>query len=85
MPRFSGRLREVVRLTRVEPKGVSSRNRSETSTYSKRIYCIHFSSYDTSSARLSLKVPRKQCIQQTWRSDHVSSGRLEEVENNEKL
>ena len=44
---------------RVEPEGVSSKNRSDTFTYSNRIYHIHFPSYNTSIARLSLKVLRK--------------------------
>ena len=43
-------------LTRVEPEGSSSRNRSNTSAYSKRIYCIHFPSSNTSSARLNSEV-----------------------------
>ena len=46
-------------LTRVEPDGVSSWNRSDICTCSKRIYCMHFPGYNTSSARLSLKVPCK--------------------------
>ena len=46
-------------LTRVEPERVSSRNLSDTSPYSKRIYCIYFPSYNTSSAWLSLKVSCK--------------------------
>ena len=46
-------------LTRVEPEGGSSGNRSDTSTHSKRIYCIHYPGYNTGSARLSLKAPRK--------------------------
>ena len=43
----------------VELEGVSSGNRSDISTYSKRIYRIHFPSYNMSSARLSLKIPCK--------------------------
>ena len=31
---------------RVEPEGVSSGNRSDTSTYSKIIYYMHFPSYN---------------------------------------
>ena len=46
-------------LTRVEPEGDSSGNRSDISTYSKITYCMYFPSYNTSSARLSLKVLRK--------------------------
>ena len=42
---------------RVKPVGGSSGNRSDTSTYSKRIYCIHFPISNMSSAWLSLKVP----------------------------
>ena len=45
-------------LTRVEPEGDSTGNGSVISI-SKRIYCIHFPNSSTSSARLSLKVPRK--------------------------
>ena len=41
----------------VAPEGVSSGHRSDTTTYSKRIYCLHFPSYN--SARLSLKVSPK--------------------------
>ena len=43
----------------VAPEGVSSghTDRSDTTTSSKRIYCLHFPSYN--SARLSLKVSPK--------------------------
>ena len=44
---------------RVEPEGVFSKNRSNTSTYLKIIHYIHFPSYNTSSANLSLKVPHR--------------------------
>ena len=37
-------------LTRVEPVGFPSRNRSDTATYSNIVYCIHFPSYNTNSA-----------------------------------
>ena len=44
MLRFSGRLREVVVYeSRTRGPGVSSRNRSDKSAYSRGIYCIHFS------------------------------------------
>ena len=40
---------------------------------------MHFPTYNTSSTTLSLKDPRK------LRSDHVSSGLLQEVKNNENF
>ena len=46
-------------LTRVKPERGSSGNRSDTSTYLKIIYCMHFPSYNTSSTRLLLKVSLK--------------------------
>ena len=94
MPRFSGRLREVVAYKSRTREGVggggkeSSENRSDTSTYSKRIYYMHFPSYNTSSARLSLKVACNSEWRRTF-SEHgdqtmcqvVASKRLKTVKN----
>ena len=44
---------------RKKNKGRGSMNACDISTYSKRIYCIHFPCSNTSSTRLSLKVQKR--------------------------
>ena len=47
-------------LTRVKQEGFSTGNKSDmSSTYLKRIDCMHFLNSNSSSAKLSLKVSRK--------------------------